>query len=361
MVYRNESLQFHVYFIVFHLLGGWASGSCPHMVVHCLKFVLRGESPRDYADLLRSLKFPPSITICDIPERLASHVNSSVPGFFSPHDGRLFPLTENNLAAAEQGVLEKSLPWIHNEGAPSFPSPDSLSVNHGTEELISIHPTTKVPDRYCLSDRFHETNSSQRRALLRRVTMVPELNGIVNTEAEEQLHNIIGRSNYCLNTMKPVNHLFMMRLKIQLHNTGINSAFREKIESTFSAQAGRAVKTDLDNHGRLLLRQRSTQSRSGPAYIPSPSSPAVTPTSADPQFDETQGPMSPIIPVSASKAKQEFSENGPSTSIDSKKNDSAKRGPSFRPAPAVTEQTKRATGIPSSSSRKKKVRSVSPP
>ena len=331
------------------------------MVVYCLKFVLRGESPRDYADLLRSLKFPPSISICDIPERLASHVNSSAPGFFSPHDGRLFPLTENNLAAAEQGVLEKSLPWIHSEGAPSFPSAVSLTVDLETEESDSVHPTTKVPDRYCLSDRFHETNSSQRRALLRRVTLVPELNGIVNTEAEEQLHNIIGRSNYCLNTMKPVNHLFMMRLKIQLHNTGINSAFREKIENTFSAQAGRAVKTDLDNHGRLLLRQRNTQSTSGPAYIPHPSSRTASPTSADPQFDETQEPMSPIIPVSASKAKQEFNDNGPSTSIGSEKNDSANEQRYFQPAPPVSEHTKRAPGIPSSSSKKKRVRCVSLP
>ena len=32
---------------------------------------------RDYADLLRSLRFPPSISICDIPERLASHVNNN--------------------------------------------------------------------------------------------------------------------------------------------------------------------------------------------------------------------------------------------------------------------------------------------
>ena len=291
------------------------------MVVYCLKFVLRGESPRDYADLLRSLKFPPSISICDIPERLASHVNNCVPGFFSPHDGRLFPITESNLSAAEQGVLEKRLPWIRNEGAPSFPAADSLTVNRETEESDLVHPTTKVPDRHCLSDRFHETNSSQRRALLRRVTLVPELNGIVNTEAEEQLHNIIGRSNYCLNTMKPVNHLFMMRLKIQLHNTGINNAFRQRIESTFSAQAGRAVKTGLDNHGRLLLRQRNTRCTTGPAHIPFPSSPAVTPAPADPQFDEAEGPMSPIIPVSASKAKSESNENGSSTSIGSGKND----------------------------------------
>ena len=96
-----------------------------------------------------------------------------------------------------------------------------------------------------------------------------------------------------------------MRLMIQLHNTGINNAFRQKIESTFSAQAGGAGKTGLDNHGRLLLRQRNTRSTTGPAHIPFPSSTAVTPAPADPQFDESEGPMSPIIPVSASKAKSE--------------------------------------------------------
>jgi len=162
--------------------------------------------------------------------------------------------------------------------------------------------------------------------------------------------------------MKPVNHLFMMRLKIQLHNTGINSAFSEKIESTFSAQAGRAVKTDLDNHGRLLLRQRNSQSRTSPAHIPSPSSPAVTSASADAKFDEREASMSPIIPVSASKAKYDLNENGSSTSIGSWKSDPANREPSFQqPAPPVTEQTKRSPGMSSSSSREKQVRSVSPP
>ncbi len=329
------------------------------MVVYCLKFVLRGESPRDYADLLRSLEFPPSISICDIPERLASHVNNSVPGFFSPHDGRLFPATEDNLAAAERGVLERSLPWIHNEGAPSFPSTFLPSVHLETEALL--HPTTKVPDRYCLSDRFHETNSSQRRALLRRVTLIPELNGIVNTEAEEQLHNIIGRSNYCLNTMKPVNHLFTMRLKIHLHNAAINSAFREKIENIFSAQAGHAVKTDLDNHGRLLLRQRNTRPREQPEYLspdhlPPGSSQAVSPaysaTEDHPQLDDSEAPLSPIIPVSASNAKPKLSKNASSTSVG---NNSASTKPLFKTDVPASKQTKKTPGMPTASSKNTKV------
>ena len=65
----------------FFLTGGWASASCPHMVVYCIKFVLRGKSPRDYVDMLRSLALPPSINISDMPHRKATHANNTVPHF----------------------------------------------------------------------------------------------------------------------------------------------------------------------------------------------------------------------------------------------------------------------------------------
>ena len=103
-------------------LGVWASGSCPHTVVYCLKFVLRGESPRDYVNLLRSLKFPPSVSICDIPDRLARYmyVNNTLPGFFPLYHGMLFPSTEENLLNAEQGLFVKSLSWLHDDGASTL-------------------------------------------------------------------------------------------------------------------------------------------------------------------------------------------------------------------------------------------------
>ena len=66
----------------FFLTGGWASASYPHMVVYCIKFVLRGESPRDDFDMLRSLAFPPSINISDMPHRIATPANITVPHFF---------------------------------------------------------------------------------------------------------------------------------------------------------------------------------------------------------------------------------------------------------------------------------------
>ena len=276
--------------------------------MYCLKFVLRGESPRDYADMLRSLRFPPSVSICDIPERLARHVNNALPGFFSPHDGMLFSLTEDNLQAAEQGLLTKSVPWVHEERAIT-------TTNSGITPNEGYHPITGVSDRYCLFDRFHEKNSSQRSSLLRRVSLVPELNGLINTEAQEQLHSLIGRSNYCLNTMKPSTHLFMMRLKIHHHNKDINDVFRSKIEKTFSAQAGQQVETSLDVHGRLVLKRRhvsilrnecdpktdcpATSRLENPTVSVVPDSPTENKGSSS-EFDL---PMSPVIPVSASRVK----------------------------------------------------------
>lgn len=317
------------------------------MVVYCLKFVLRGKSPRDYADLLRSLKFPPSIIIIDIPDRLASHVNSTVPGFLSLNLGRLFPATRDNLASAELGILEKQLPWIHNEGTPSLPYLDRRDREIDFEFYDRVHPVTQVSDRYSLSDRFHERNSSQKRALLRRVTLVPHLNGIINTEAEEQLHSLIDRFNYILNTMKPINHLFMMRLIVHLHNSAVNSTFKAKIESTFSAQAGHAVETELDNYGRLLLSHGNARS-----LQKQPDQRANR--AADPA--ETEPPLSPIIPVSACNSNRR--DGSPPSTSPGRHTAYTKSSPSVPSAMPANNTIKETPGLPTNGLKKTKVKMV---
>lgn len=315
------------------------------MVVYCLKFVLRGESPRDYADLLRSLKFPPSISISDIPDRLASHVNSTVPGFFSPNLGRLFPATKENLASAELGILEKQLPWIHNEGTPSQTWSCQIWEGSG-QRLWLLSPTSHSSLGPILPKwPFSREEFFPKRALLRRVTLVPQLNGIVNTEAEEQLHSLIDRFNYSLNTMKPINHLFMMRLRIHMHNSGINSTFKSKIESTFSAQAGHAVETRLDNYGRLVLShgnalslQKQHDERPSRADVPA----------------ETERPLSPIIPVSASNTKRR--DRSPASTS---RGNSNKSSPSVLSAMPASSPMKQTPGLPANDSKKTKVKSVS--
>ena len=45
----------------FRFSGGWLTMACKHGVIYTLKFLLRAESPRDYIDVLRSLKFKANI------------------------------------------------------------------------------------------------------------------------------------------------------------------------------------------------------------------------------------------------------------------------------------------------------------
>ena len=225
------------------------------MVVYCIKFVLRGESPRDYVDLLRSLAFPPSVNISDMPQRLAAHANNTIPHFFRPHDGRLFSPSETNISAAEEGSLVRHLPWVQGASLPK-------ALRFGSEvHGDDLHPVTGVSDRYSLYDRFYEKNSSCPKDLLRRVTLVPELNAIINTEVEEQLHNSINRSNYSFNMMLPGNHLFMMRLKIHTSNVHINDVYRNKLEKAIRAHTGPNRSLQHDSDGILLLR--SVQRKKG--------------------------------------------------------------------------------------------------
>lgn len=218
------------------------------MVVYCIKFVLRGESPRDYVDLLRSLKFPPSITISDIPHRLAAHANHTIPQFFRPNEGRLFPPSAGNIDAAKEGRLVRHLPWV--QGA-TVPRAFRFGFDANEDEM---HPVTGVSERYSLCDRFHERNSSSPDDLLRRVTLVPELNAIINTEVEEQLHNSMNRSNYAFNMMLPGNHLFMMRLKIHTSNVRINEVYRIKLQEAVRAHTGPNRILMHDSQGILLLQ-----------------------------------------------------------------------------------------------------------
>ena len=224
------------------------------MVVYCIKFVLRGESPRDYVDMLRSLKYPPSISISDIPQRLAAHANSTISGFFRPNEGRLFPPTEDNINSAKEGSLLLHLPWVQGAIIPR-------AFRFGSEAFEEeLHPVTGVSERYSLFDRFHERNSTSPSDLLRRVTLVPELNAVVNTEVEEQLHNSINRSNYSFNMMLPGNHLFMMRLKLHAGNIKINELCRKKLETVFRAHLGPRTSLQADERGILILQRTPLES-----------------------------------------------------------------------------------------------------
>lgn len=91
------------YHIPFVPTGGWAFGCCPHGVIYSIKNLLRGEGARDYVDLERSLKVRPNITVVDMAHVVARNANRTVPGFYSPNEGRLCEAKEDVVNRALEG------------------------------------------------------------------------------------------------------------------------------------------------------------------------------------------------------------------------------------------------------------------
>lgn len=138
-----------------------------------LKCNLRAESPRDFTDLLLSWKHMPNICIYDFPRGLAVHANLRQPEVmpFCPHEGRLLEPSDENIQWASDGGMV-SLPWLNSR--KMVPDPGA-------------HPLTGSAEHYCLYDKFHEKNTKDPKDVLRRIKMVPELSGRVNSHVAEQL------------------------------------------------------------------------------------------------------------------------------------------------------------------------------
>ena len=85
---------------------------CTHGIVYGLKFVLRAESPRDYIDILLSMKHQPTICIIDMAHMVVAHGNKRKQNMLHPHDGRVAEATEENMNKAVAGTLSLSFPFL---------------------------------------------------------------------------------------------------------------------------------------------------------------------------------------------------------------------------------------------------------
>ncbi|CAM4572250.1 unnamed protein product [Leuciscus chuanchicus] len=224
--------------------GGWSVILCPHGIVYSIKFNLRAESPRDFADLLLSWKHFPNVCVYDFARGLATHTNLRVPHSlpFQPFEGRLSEPTEENVKAARDGKLLVSLPSLHE------------SVHCGED---NAHPVTGSSEHYVLYDRFHEQNATDPKDILRRIQLVPELKGWLNSQVAEQFFAKMRKSNYFFNNMTPSTHAFLMRSVIHRHNTSTNRALLQR---------------QLNSGCRLELLNTITLSTLGQAVIAEPRS-----------------------------------------------------------------------------------------
>ncbi|XP_071359017.1 uncharacterized protein [Trachinotus anak] len=185
--------------------GGWAVIMCPCSIVYSIKYNIRAESPQDFTDLLLSWKHMPNIVIYDFASELATHMNLRDPERFpfKPFEGQLTAPTPDNITRAKEGKLKVSLSWLNHK--KMVPDCDG-------------HPVTGSAEHYALYDRFHDDNTKDGRNALRKVGLVPQLAGKVNSQVTEKLFARMKKNNYFLNMALPSTHLFLMRNIIHHYN-----------------------------------------------------------------------------------------------------------------------------------------------
>ena len=177
-IITKDETQFNKAFCkIWGYSGGWISALCPHGIVYALKFVLRAESPRDYVDLLLSMKHQPTICIIDMAHMVVAHGNRRKKNMFHPHYGMIAEPTQENIENASKRNFSISFPFLLSQNS------QATEENTNNEE---IHPVTGSKMRLCLFDRFHETNTKRREEILRRITFVKELNGLINSQRDKQ-------------------------------------------------------------------------------------------------------------------------------------------------------------------------------
>ncbi|KAI4876755.1 hypothetical protein NFI96_007124, partial [Prochilodus magdalenae] len=231
---KTRSTYDKVFQKVWGASGGWAVIMCPCGIVNAVKFNIRAESPRDYADMLLSYKHFPNVVVYDFARGLATHTNLREPEKlpFSPFEGRLAAATPENITSAKQGNLKVNLPWLNMKKDP----PDDNG-----------HPATGAAEHYALYDTFHQYNTKEEKDVLRQIGHVPQLCGWLNSQTAEQLFSGMRKNNYFMNSLSPTSHIFLMRCILHHHNEKKNLQALEDLKQVSFGTIS------LDSSGKAIL------------------------------------------------------------------------------------------------------------
>ncbi len=204
--------------------------------MHSIKFNIRAESPRVFTDLLLSWKHFPNVSIYDFAKGLATHANLQEPDTlsFSPHEGRLAEPTSENIQLVKESKLTVNLTWLKVKQPEKDPT---------------CHPLSGSSEHYALYDRFHEYNTKYPKDGLRRVNLVPELSGWLNTQTAEQLFTGMWKNNYFMNMLTPSAHVLLMRSIIHHYNKSKNESVKENLRKILSPND----QLNLNGKGQIVV------------------------------------------------------------------------------------------------------------
>ena len=232
--------------------GGIMLGMCTHGIVHCMKFMLTYESPRDIVDLLKSLKYHPNVTICDIPQQVVNHGNKREEGMFSDNGGMICENTSENIQAAKDGTLEINLEYIEKAAYAHIQEDTAMVQDHSyadKEINTQEHPLSGSSSRLVLFDRLHEKNTcDEANRLLRSVKFVPQIRGEIDSEVAEHKNAFMSEDKYFLDMLGHEHHLIVTRSILLVKNKEINKRLYRKMQN-FSMSNERL---HLDICGRLM-------------------------------------------------------------------------------------------------------------
>ena len=151
--------------------------------------------------------------------------------------------------------------WREDELQVSFPWMEGCTVVPENEAFEGEpYPINGSKTRLCLFDRFHEKNTVSEVEILRRVTFIPQLHDILNTQVEEQLHLRYDSEKRFWNRMLPVNHIFLFPSILNYHNINKNRKVIKCLQkqtnfATSEDSFGRTVFVNIDSSFSHLLKK----------------------------------------------------------------------------------------------------------
>ena len=182
--------QVKTYTKVARASGGVVIGTCPHGTISPFKIIMRGESVRDPADLIRCLPQPPMLAVYDNARTFGSHLKTRLPKEYE-HIGALGQ--PSDLPAAAQGTYKTTLEALRH------PSRFGASAC------------------FVATDKFHQGNSPNPDDVLFHTKCLTWREQI-NTQVAEQVNAFLKPCTRYMCNLSPVRFAFVLRMLVNERN-----------------------------------------------------------------------------------------------------------------------------------------------